>query len=83
MAKCKTRATRLSEAINAIREQLGTVEELKQELEDWQSNMQGTNLEATMKYEELEEAVSQLDAVNSEIESACETAESIEFPRAF
>ena len=41
------------------------ITDLQQEMQDWADNMSGTALENTSKYEMVNEAVSQLDAVDS------------------
>ena len=41
------------------------IEGLRDEMQEWVDNMSGTNLENTSKYEMAEEAVNQLDSVDS------------------
>jgi len=64
-----SRANRLQEAIN-------TVEELQEEIFSWKQNMEGTNLENTSKYEQLQECEDQLQEV-------LDAMEYVEFPGAF
>lgn len=40
------------------------IEDLRDEMQDWADNLSGTALENTGKYEEIEEAISQLDGVD-------------------
>jgi len=47
----------------------GEFEDLKDEMESWASNMEGTNLEYTSKYETVTEAVGALEDVISNLES--------------
>jgi len=47
----------------------GEFEDLKDEMESWASNMEGTNLEYTSKYETVTEAVVALEDVISNLES--------------
>lgn len=47
----------------------GEFEDLKDEMESWASNMEGTNLEYTSKYEIVTEAVGTLEDVISNLES--------------
>lgn len=62
---------KISEAQTLINELgPGEFEDLKDEMESWASNMEGTNLEYTSKYEAVSEAVSSLEDVISNLESA-------------
>lgn len=45
-----------------------TIESLRDELDEWHSNMDGTGLENTEKYQQLEDAVEQLEAACSALE---------------
>ena len=83
MAKYKSRATRLDEAMTNLIEPIEEVRILKQELEEWMSNLQGTNLENTTKYEQLEEAVSLLEDLESGLEDIQSNADMVEFPGMF
>lgn len=47
----------------------GDLEDLKDEMESWASNMEGTSLEYTSKYETVSETASALEDVISDIES--------------
>jgi chromosome segregation ATPase len=66
-----SRARRLSKACDEIRsvlgeeevsEDYGEIEGLKEEMENWRDGMQGTNLESSSKYEDLEAACENLDS---------------------
>ena len=46
-----------------------TFEELKDEIENWKSNMEGTNLESTNKYQEVNDCFDALDYAISNLES--------------
>ena len=83
MAKYKSRATRLDEAITNLIEPIEEIRTLKEELEEWMSNLEGTNLENTMKYEQLEEAVSLLEELESGLEDVQANADMVEFPGMF
>ena len=80
MAKYKSRATRLQEALDEIRGGMEEIEGLKQEIEDWRTGMEGTNLENTEKYSQLQECEDALDTAYNDIESAVCEAEGITFP---
>ena len=83
MAKYKSRATRLDEAMTNLIEPIEEVRILKEELEEWMSNLQGTNLENTTKYEQLEEAVSLLEDLESGLEDIQSNADMVKFPGMF
>ena len=83
MAKYKSRATRLDEVMTNLIEPIEEVRTLKEELEEWMSNLQGTNLENTTKYEQLEEAVSLLEDLESGLEDIQSNADMVEFPGMF
>ena len=48
-----SRAGRLAAAMSLAEDAAAEVECLKDELEEWQSGMEGTNLDSTDKYEQL------------------------------
>lgn len=80
MAKYKSRATRLGEALSMIEQGLSEIECLADEMESWQSNMEGTNLENTEKYQLVEECATALREAYDEIESAKSNLDSVDFP---
>lgn len=83
MPKYKSRATRLDEAMSNVIDIIEEVNILKEELEEWKSNLEGTNLENTTKYEQLEEAISGLEEIESQLEEAQSSADMVEFPGMF
>ena len=78
-----SRAKRLEKALEEIRSGLGTVEELRDEIDNWKTNLEGTNLENTEKYSLLEETFDTLEQSHDEIESACDELDNVEFPGMF
>lgn len=80
--KKKSRAERMSDAVAKIQEGRSEIETLKEEITEWKDNME-EKLSHTQKYSDLEECESTLEDVVSELESACDNAEGIEFPKAF
>ncbi len=60
----------LIESINEIVTSIdfGELEELTDEMVNWRDNMQGTNLENTMKYCEVEEAANTLENIEPSID---------------
>ncbi len=81
--KRKSRATRLGDALGLVTDARLEVEDLKGEIEEWKENLEGTNFESSMKYEQLEECLDALDELVSNLEE-CESADgNIEFPGMF
>jgi len=78
--KKETRKTRWDNSINKIREGLQELQDVKEEFEDWQSNLP-ENLESSPLGEKLEEVVG--SSFCDEIESACDDAENIDLPKGF
>ena len=76
--KTKSRAERYDEAKEHISQGLSTIEELKDELQEWLDNMP-ENLQGGSKEDELQEAIDALDDVISNVGDAIE--EDVEFPR--
>ena len=64
----KSRAKRLSEIENVVTGTISDIEELKDELQNWLDNM-SENLRNGNKASELEEAISMLEEIISNIES--------------
>ncbi len=83
MAKYKSRQTRLAEAIDQIQGGIDEVQDIYDELEEWRTGMEGTNLESTQKYEDLGEALDTLEEAKSNIENGIADLEGIEIPGAF
>lgn len=59
--KNETRSTTVSAAIG---DAMSEIETLKDEMEEQRDNMQGTNLEATPKYEAISEVVDELEGLS-------------------
>jgi len=85
MAKAayKSRAKRLDEAISVVGEGMEAIGELRDEITEWKSNMEGTNLEQTGKYERLETCESALSELCDNLESVISEANGVEFPTMF
>jgi conjugal transfer/entry exclusion protein len=82
MAKNKSRKERLDEAAAAMRDKLGDVEAVKDELQEWFDNLSGTNFANSDRAGRIEEAASTLDDLVSTIESALDDIANIEVPTA-
>lgn len=80
MAKYKSRATRLAEAVSKIQDGLSEIESLYDEIQEWHDGMEGTNLESTDKFTALEECAETLDQGKDEIENAISELEGVDFP---
>ncbi len=81
MAKKKqTRSERFSSAMGLAEDARIQVEELKDELDEWLSNMP-ENLQGGSKAEEIEEAISALEEVIDCLDQA--QGSDVMFPRAF
>ena len=78
-----SRRKRLDNAMGCIEEVLPDIEELKNEIEEWYSNMEGTNLESTQKYELLVECAEGLEEAYNQIQSGIDDLLNIEFPTMF
>ena len=83
MAKYKSRATRLLEALDLIEQGMSEIDALAEEMESWRDNMTGTNLENTQKYQDVEECAETLRQAHDDIENGKSEAEGIEFPGMF
>lgn len=79
-SKYKSRATRCADAIAEIQSGLDAINELKDEIENWRDGLQGTNLENSDKYDQLESCIQELEQGADEIESGISSLESAEFP---
>lgn len=76
-----SRAERLEEAKSMLDDAKSIIEELRDEIEQWKTGMEGTNLENTQKYQDLEECYSTLDDAVSNLENM--ELDSISFPGMF
>ena len=59
---------RISDNVQDIQNTSDGIQELHDEIESWHDNMQGTNLENTQKYSDLEDCMGELDNVISSID---------------
>lgn len=82
MAKRRSRRARLDECANAIMEQLDSIDEIKDELEQWFDGLTGTNLENSGKYAELEETIDLLESAIDSIRSGLDDLENVKPPAA-
>jgi hypothetical protein len=73
----KSRADRLAVAESLVSEAASIVEELRDEMEEWQGNLP-ENLQSSDKASQIEDAISNLDSLQSELEGL--DFGSIEFP---
>ncbi len=80
MAKRQSRADRLQAALDKIEEATGEIEELRDEITQWKEGLEGTNLENSAKYGELEECADSLDSAIDNIRSAADEASGVSFP---
>ena len=78
--KKKSRAARAAEIAEKLRSAGSEVETLRDEIENWSSGMEGTNLENTSKYEALGECRDALEDAMSTLDGVVEELEAIEFP---
>ena len=95
--KQKTEAVKKAQAlVDGL--DLMDVESLRDEIENWQSGMEGTNLENTNKYSEVSDAADELsnietsysvsefddiESVKDDLENAASDLESVQFPSMF
>ena len=83
MAKKQSRAERLSDAFGNILGAKDEIEILKDEIESWKDNLEGTNLEYTYKYEQLEECYGVLEEIMDELENTICREDEVLFPSMF
>ena len=81
--KYKSRSKRLSDALDRVTDAIEEIEILRDEIEEWKSNMEGTNLENTNKYEQLEECSGELEQLMDDLENAKDSEYNIIFPGMF
>jgi len=82
-AKRQSRATRLEAALDKVRAGIEEITELRDEIENWKSGLEGTNLEQSQKYSDLETCCDELDNAVNELENGVSNAESVTFPGMF
>ena len=84
LRKHKSRSARLDDALQLCQDAKEEVDSLFEEIESWADGMQGTNLESSFKYEQLEECMQYLEEIQ-DILSNLEAFEGgvVEFPSMF
>ena len=84
LRKHKSRSTRLDDALSLCQDAKVEVDSLFEEIESWAEGMEGTNLENSFKYEQLEECKQYLEEIQ-DILSSLESFEGgvVEFPSMF
>ena len=78
-----SRASRLAEAISKIQDGMDEIRSLADEISEWRGNLEGTNLENTQKYSELQECEDGLNEAAESIEAGVNDLENIEFPQMY
>ena len=63
LRKHKSRSARLDDALQLCQDAKEEVDSLFEEIESWADGMQGTNLENSFKYEQLEECMQYLEEI--------------------
>lgn len=69
MSRRKHKIVSYTDTLREILECGNVLEDLHGQMEEWQSNLEGNNMEHLPKYEEVQTAVETLDSAGSEIES--------------
>ena len=77
-----TRSERLNQTLDKIEELAEEIAFLHDEIGDWKEKLEGTNLENTQKYTDLEECESALDELQQNFEDAINAGREIQFPSA-
>ena len=83
MAKNKSRADRLSKAMSNVLMARDEIELLMEEIGNWRDNLEGTNLENTYKYEQLEECFGVLEELLDELDNTIGREDDVIFPSMF
>jgi hypothetical protein len=83
LRKHKSRSDRLEDVITNCIEGKDEVDSLYEEIESWQENMSGTNLENTEKYQELEYCLEHLSEIKELLEQLENYQAMVEFPSMF
>lgn len=76
----KSRATRLSEACAQIQNGISEIEALGEEIQSWHDSMEGTNLENTEKFSELQECADSIADLLDRLEEPLSELEEVSFP---
>jgi len=75
----KNKNDRLSEVLTKFREAYDILDEIACEAEENVSNMEGTNLENTERFQRLQEASEQVSSARDTIDEALSDLETVEF----
>ena len=84
LRKHKSRSVRLDDALGLCQDAKTEIDSLFEEIESWAEGMEGTNLENSFKYQQLEECKQYLEEIQ-DILSSLESFEGgvVEFPSMF
>ena len=83
LRKHKSRSDRLEDVITNCIDGKDEVDSLYEEIESWQENMSGTNLENTEKFQQLEECIEHLYEIKELLEQLENYQSTVEFPSMF
>ena len=83
LRKHKSRSDRLEDAITNCIDSKEEVDSLYEEIESWMDNMNGTNLENTEKFQQLEYCIEQLSEIKDILEQLENYQSTVEFPSMF
>jgi hypothetical protein len=75
-----SRQARLAQAGDLMENAKGITETLLEEISTWHDNLEGTNLENTSKYQELQSAAEALQEVIDQIDEANAACQGVQFP---
>ena len=83
LRKHKSRSDRLEDVITNCIDAKDEVDSLYEEIESWIDNMNGTNLENTEKFQQLEECIGHLYEIKELLEQLENYQSTVEFPSMF
>ena len=83
LRKHKSRSDRLEDVITNCIDGREEVDSLYEEIESWIDNMNGTNLENTEKFQQLEECIGHLYEIKELLEQLENYQSTVEFPSMF
>ena len=83
LRKHKSRSDRLEDALLLCQDAKDEVDSLYEEIESWIDNMNGTNLENTEKFQQLEECIEHLYEIKELLEQLENYQSTVEFPSMF
>jgi len=75
-----SRSADLMSARAMFEEGTSIIAHLKEDMESWRDGMEGTNLENSAKFEQVSEAASSLEDLESEAEGVASSCDNIDFP---